>query len=68
MHVLQPKYTKLKKEDIDKLVKKFNISIVQLPKISKDDVCVPGNCERGDVLMIERKINGEAEEYFRVVS
>ena len=68
MHALQPKHKKLKKEEVDKLVEKFNISVSQLPKISADDVCVPEGCEMGDVLLIERDIDGVIENYYRVVS
>lgn len=68
MHALQPKHKKLKKEEVDELVEKFNISVSQLPKISLDDVGVPEGCERGDVLLIERDIEGTIENYYRVVS
>jgi DNA-directed RNA polymerase subunit H (RpoH/RPB5) len=68
MHTLQPKHIKLKKEEIDEFVKKLNISISQLPKISNDDPCIPKDCSIGDVLRIERVVDGKIEEYFRVVS
>ena len=66
MHTLQPKHFKLKQEESDKLLKKFNISLSQLPKISKKDMGVPENANVGDILKIERN-NEEKEEYFRVV-
>ena len=66
MHILQPKHTKLKHEESEKLLKKFNISLSQLPKISKEDAGLPEGCEKGNVIRIERK--GEDKvEYFRVV-
>tara|TARA_Y100000310_G_scaffold321343_1_gene378836 strand:- start:395 stop:598 length:204 start_codon:yes stop_codon:yes gene_type:complete len=66
MHALQPKHTKVKPEEIEKLLKKFNIALSQLPKISKKDSALPENSETGDVIKIERK--GETEEiYYRVV-
>ncbi len=68
MHTLQPKHTKLKKEESEKLSQKFNISIVQLPKISKEDVGIPKDCAVGDVVLIERNIDDKIEEYYRVVS
>ena len=68
MHILQPKHKKLKKEEVEQLVDKLNISVSQLPKISKDDVCVPEGSEMGDVLLIEREIEGNIENYYRVVS
>ncbi|MBT3398301.1 DNA-directed RNA polymerase subunit H [archaeon] len=63
MHVLQPKHTKLKPEEVEKLLKKFNIALVQLPKVSKKDSSLPEGCEKGDIVKIER----EDEVYHRVV-
>ncbi len=66
MHVLQPKHTKVKDEEVQKILKKFDISLSQLPKIAKRDPALPENCEKGDVVKIERK--GDVEEvYYRVV-
>ena len=67
MHTLQPKHVKLSKEDSVKLLTKYNVSISQLPKISKKDPAVPEGCETGDLLKIERKNEDSVEEYFRVV-
>jgi len=67
MHILQPKHTKLSKEDTAKLLLKYNISLSQLPKISKKDPAVPEGCETGDLLKIDRKNEDGVEEYFRVV-
>ncbi len=67
MHILQPKHTKLSKEDVAKLLQTYNISLSQLPKISKKDPAVPEGCETGEILKIERKSDDEIEEYFRVV-
>jgi DNA-directed RNA polymerase subunit H (RpoH/RPB5) len=67
MHVLQPKHIKLKEEEVDKLLKKINISLSQLPKIAKNDAGLPENIEVGDVFRIERKTKQGEEEYFRVV-
>jgi DNA-directed RNA polymerase subunit H (RpoH/RPB5) len=68
MHTLQPKHTKLKKEEVEELTKKFNISVAQLPRILQEDVCVPENCQVGDVVKIERFVEDKPEIYFRVVS
>lgn len=68
MHNLQPKHTKLKKEEVEKLLQKLNISVVQLPKISREDVSVPKDCVAGDVVLIERISDNGVEEYHRVVS
>ena len=68
MHVLQPKHSKLKHEEVAKLLEKYNISLSQLPKIKSDDSALPENCEIGDVIKIERKEKGKIIEFFRVVA
>ena len=66
MHVLQPKHTKLTSSEAEELIKKFNISLAQLPKISKKDPALPEGCSKGDVVKIER--TGDLSEiYYRVV-
>jgi DNA-directed RNA polymerase subunit H len=66
MHVLQPKHTKLKEEEIAKILQKHNLALAQLPKISKKDPALPEGCKTGDVVKIERM--GEfAEVYYRIV-
>lgn len=68
MHILQPKHSKLKKDEVDKLVSKYNISLSQLPKISKEDSAVIElGVGIGDVIKIDRKTSDGSEEYFRVV-
>ncbi len=68
MHNLQSKHLKLKKEDVDKLLLRLNISLIQLPKIKITDVALPENCEIGDVIKIERIVDGKVIPYYRVVS
>jgi DNA-directed RNA polymerase subunit H len=63
MHTLQPKHTKLKTEEVKKLLNKHNIVLSQLPKISKKDPAILEECESGDVIKISRK----EETYYRVV-
>jgi len=63
MHVLQPKHTKLSLKETKEVLDKFNIALVQLPKISKKDPALPEDCETGDVVKISRA----DEIYFRVV-
>ena len=63
MHILQPKHTKLNEKEVRELLEGLNISLVQLPKISKKDPALPEGCGTGDVVKISRK----DEEYFRVV-
>ncbi len=68
MHVLQPKHLKLKSSDVDELLKRYNVSIKQLPRIKIDDKALPEGVKVGDVIKIERE-EGEAKtEYFRIVS
>jgi len=69
MHTLQPKHTKLKEDEVEKLLKKYNISLSQLPKISKKDpaIVLIEQLQVGDVLKIERKNSDGEQEYFRVI-
>jgi DNA-directed RNA polymerase subunit H len=67
MHILQPKHTKLKQDEVQNLISEFNITVSQLPKIKSTDPCVPEGCIRGDVLKIERKEADKVVEYYRVV-
>jgi len=67
MHTLQPKQSKLKEDEIKKLLTKLNISLSQLPKISRNDVTLAEGCEKGSVIKIERKTDDGIFEYFRVV-
>lgn len=67
MHVLQPKHLKLKKEEVEKLLKEFNISVSQLPKISSEDPALPEGCQKGDVVKIERRVEEKIFPYYRVV-
>ncbi len=68
MHILQPKHSKLKQEEVEKLLAKLNISLSQLPKINSDDSALPENCEIGDILKIERTDReGKINIYYRVV-
>jgi len=69
MHILQPKHTILKKEEADKLLAEYNISLIQLPKIKITDPAIPDTSSIGDVVKIERKDeDGEVNFYYRVVS
>jgi len=73
MHELHPKHTKMKREEVEKLISQLNISLAQLPKIRIIDSALPEGCEIGDVIKIERfEIVEDGEKkiypYFRVVS
>ena len=67
MHVLQPKHTKLKPEEVKALVAKYNISASQLPKIKMSDPGIPEGCVSGDVIKIERSLGDKSSIYYRVV-
>jgi DNA-directed RNA polymerase subunit H len=68
MHVLQPKHTILKKDEVDKLLKQYNISLTQLPKIKITDPALPDGSNVGDVIKIERKDHeGMDSVYYRIV-
>jgi len=69
MHILQPKHTILKQKEADELLKKYNVSPAQLPKIKITDPALPEGANIGDIIKIERKNeeNGEKSVYFRVV-
>jgi len=67
MHVLQPIHTKLKPEESEKILKKLNISLMQLPKIKITDPSIPSDCEVSDIIKIERKSDGKSVFYYRVV-
>lgn len=66
-HILQPKHTLIKPEEADKILKKYNISLSQLPKIKLNDPALPEGALVGDVVKIERKNEGETVIYYRVV-
>jgi DNA-directed RNA polymerase subunit H (RpoH/RPB5) len=68
MHVLHPKHTKLKPEEVKDLVEKYNISLAQLPKIKLSDPVIGEGVMRGDVLKIERKEEEKTHIYYRVVA
>jgi len=68
MHILQQKQTKLEQDEVVKLLNTYNISLTQLPKISKEDPSVFDlNPQLGDVIKIEREKKDGSEDYFRVV-
>lgn len=69
MHILRPKHTKLKTEEVKKLLDKYNISLSQLPKIKKTDLSLPETALMGDVFKIDRKEDdGKMIIYYRVVA
>lgn len=68
MHILQPKQTKLTPPEVEKLLKQYNISLTQLPKIKVTDPSISEDSEIGEVIKVERESDGKKVVYFRVVS
>jgi DNA-directed RNA polymerase subunit H (RpoH/RPB5) len=66
-HILQPKHTKLSEKEAQEVLKKFNVSKAQLPKIFLNDPALPKDCNIGDVIKIERKLENKTILYYRVV-
>ncbi len=67
MHILQPKQRKLSNEESEKLLKKYNISRTQLPKIKISDPSLSDDFEIGDIVEIEREKESKKFIYYRVV-
>ena len=67
MHILQPKHTKINEKEIQELLKQFNISRSQLPKMLSTDSALPEGSVVGDVMQIERKEGDKINLYYRVV-
>ena len=67
MHILQPKHSKLSEKEADEILKKFNVSRVQLPKILLTDPAMPEGSQVSDIIKIERKEGDKINLYFRVV-
>jgi DNA-directed RNA polymerase subunit H len=67
MHILQPKHTKLNEKDAQELLKKYNISKSQIPKILITDAALPEGCSVGDLIKIERAEEDKINIYYRVV-
>ncbi|MFO8016813.1 MAG: DNA-directed RNA polymerase subunit H [Candidatus Woesearchaeota archaeon] len=64
-HILIPKHSKLSEKDKKELLEKYNISIKELPKISKDDPVISDmGVAPGDVIKISRKSPTAGETVF----
>ena len=68
MHTLQPKHTKLKSEEVKKLLETYNISLAQLPKIRNTDPALGEGWNVGDVVKIEREDEDKINIYYSVVA
>lgn len=69
-HVLVPEHIKVSEKEKEEILKKYNITIKELPKIEKDDpAIVHMNANSGDVIKIIRKSQTAGESiYYRVVA
>lgn len=67
MHILQPKHSKLKPNEVQELLNKYNVALSQLPKIKSNDAGLPEDCKIGDVIKIEREEDDGIKVYYRVV-
>ena len=67
MHILQPKHIKLSEKEEEEILKRFNVSKAQLPKIFLTDSALPEGCEIGDIIKIERKDEEGISLHYRVV-
>ena len=56
----------LSQKDSEELLKKYNISLAQLPKIDIEDAALPEGCKKGDIIKIEKKEEGKITIYYRV--
>ena len=69
-HVLVPKHTKIGERQVQELIEKYNISKVQLPKITISDPAITHlGIKIGDVIKIERaSFTAGKTDYYRVVT
>lgn len=68
-HFLVPQHTKLSKEKKVELLEKYNISLNELPRITKDDPAIKHlNVNSGDVIKVIRPSGTSGKSvYYRVV-
>ncbi len=69
-HVLVPKHELLSKKDLEKLLEKYNITLLQLPKISKGDPAIAHfSAKSGEVIKITRQSPTAGKStFYRVVA
>ena len=68
-HILVPKHIKLDKEKAEELLRKYNITKSQLPRISRKDPAIKSiEVKAGDIIKIERNSETAGKTlFFRVV-
>ena len=55
-HVLIPKHEKLSKQEAEEVLKKYKVTVNELPAITKSDPAIAElGCEEGDIIAIERE-------------
>lgn len=64
-HILVPKHVKITDKEKEKLLKKYNITLLELPKIRKKDPAIAHlGAKTGDVIKIIRKSSTAGESIF----
>ena len=64
-HILIPKHKKLSDAEAEKILKKFNVSKKQLPRINSNDPAIlEMNPEKGDLIEIIRDSPTTGKSYF----
>ncbi len=68
-HRYNPKFELLSKEEVEELLKRYNVTLLQLPKIkASDPVCKLFKAKPNDVFKITRKSPTAGESvFYRVV-
>ena len=68
-HILTPSHKKLNEEETEKILKRYNVSRRQLPKINLNDPAILKlNTQKGDMIEIIRDSPTTGKSYFyRVV-
>ncbi len=68
-HFLVPKHLILTKEEEEVLLKKYNITKAELPKIKNSDPAITQyKPKQGDIVKIDRRsVYGDSIKYYRVV-
>ena len=69
-HFLVPEHRKLTEEEKQEILKKYNATEKEMPKINKKDPAIKNlNVKEGDLIEIKRKVltTGEEYLYYRVV-
>ena len=68
-HILIPKHSKLSDKQKEKLLEQYNISLKELPRITKNDPTLSSlSVKQGDVIKIERdSLTAGYAVFYRVV-